>query len=187
MDPSSPGGGAPRHPAGSAAWDRADHRWASPTSNGWPPAAGGRRRRSRWAGGCCAPVDLDPEPDDGWLAASGHLGRTDAATARAVLTNAPEVVFASVRTDPPPAPPVAVARGVVTDDWLGVTAVTVAEEHRRRGLATAVVAAVSRWGAQRGAGWVYLQVSSANAPARAVYRRAGFVEHHRYHYRWAPA
>ncbi len=134
-----------------------------------------------------APVDLAPLPDDGWLAASGVLGRTDPATARAVLTNAPEVVFASVRADPASAPPVAVARGVVTGDWLGVTAVTVAEEHRRRGLATAVMAAVSRWGAGRGAGWVYLQVTSSNAPARALYRRTGFVEHHRYHYRWAPA
>jgi GNAT superfamily N-acetyltransferase len=133
------------------------------------------------------PVDLAPAPDDGWLATSGLLGRTDAATARAVLTNAPEVVFASVRADPAPAPPVAVARGVVTDDWLGVTAVSVAEEHRRRGLATAVMAAVSRWAAGRGAGWVYLQVRSSNAPARALYTRAGLVEHHRYHYRRAPA
>src|SRR3712207_7331084 len=38
----------------------------------------------------------------------------------------------------------AVARGVVTDGWLGVTAVTVAEEHRRRGLATAVMGALQR-------------------------------------------
>ncbi|MEX5718017.1 GNAT family N-acetyltransferase [Geodermatophilus maliterrae] len=133
------------------------------------------------------PVELAGTPDDGWLSTSGYLRRAEPATARAVLTNAPEVVFASVRADPPPAPPVAVARGVVTGDWLGVTAVAVAEEHRRRGLATAVMAAVTRWGAARGAGWVYLQVTSSNAPARALYRRAGFVEHHRYHYRWAPS
>jgi ribosomal protein S18 acetylase RimI-like enzyme len=72
---------------------------------------------------------------------------------------------------------------VLTDGWLGVTAVTVAEEHRRRGLATAVMAALQRWAGERGAHSVYLQVTAGNAPARALYRRAGFIEHHRYHYR----
>ncbi|SFP83929.1 Acetyltransferase (GNAT) family protein [Geodermatophilus dictyosporus] len=133
------------------------------------------------------PVELAPTPDDGWLATSGHLGRADAGTVRAVLTRAPRVVFAAVREAPAPAPPVAVARGVVTDDWLGVTAVTVAAAHRRRGLASALVAALTRWGAGEGAQWVYLQVTASNEAARALYRRSGFVEHHRYHYRWAPS
>jgi N-acetylglutamate synthase len=131
------------------------------------------------------PVQLSPTPDDGWLTAYRHLGNALPDTARAVLANAPVVVFAAVRPGPGGAP-VAVARGVVTDDWLGVSAVTVAEDARRRGLATAVMAAVTRWGAERGARWVYLQVTASNAPARALYRRSGYVEHHRYHYRWAP-
>ncbi|WP_369251738.1 GNAT family N-acetyltransferase [Geodermatophilus amargosae] len=135
--------------------------------------------------GPAVPVQLSPTPDDGWLTAYRHLGDALPDTARAVLVNAPDVVFAAVRPGPDAAP-VAVARGVVTDDWLGVSAVTVAEEARRRGLATAVTAAVTRWGAQHGARWGYLQVTASNAPARALYRRAGYVEHHRYHYRWAP-
>jgi N-acetylglutamate synthase len=137
------------------------------------------------APGGAVPVDLAPEPDDAWLAGYRHRGRPLPPGAREVLTNADDVVFASVRLDPEPAPLAAVARGVVTGDWLGVAAVTVAETHRRRGLATAVMAAVQRWGADRGAGWVYLQVTSSNEPARALYRRAGFIEHHRYHYRCA--
>jgi ribosomal protein S18 acetylase RimI-like enzyme len=32
-----------------------------------------------------------------------------------------------------------------------------------------------------------LQVASANEPALALYERLGFAEHHRYHYRLAPA
>jgi ribosomal protein S18 acetylase RimI-like enzyme len=104
-----------------------------------------------------------------------------------MLTNAEEVVFASVRHDQPPAPLAAVARGVVTDGWLGVAAVTVEERYRRQGLASAVMGALQRWAAERGAQWVYLQVTASNAPARALYRRAGFVEHHRYSYRYAPA
>jgi N-acetylglutamate synthase len=30
---------------------------------------------------------------------------------------------------------------------------------------------------------VYLQVTAGNTAARALYRRAGLIEHHRYHYR----
>jgi GNAT superfamily N-acetyltransferase len=133
------------------------------------------------------PVDLSPEPDEAWLAGYRHRGRPLPPSARAVLANAEDVVFASVRRDPPPAPLAAVARGVVTDGWLGVAAVTVEEQYRRQGLATTVMAALQRWGAERGARWVYLQVTASNAPARALYRRAGFIEHHRYHYRYAPA
>ena len=131
------------------------------------------------------PVELSPTPDDGWVAAYRYRGQVPPATARAVLTSGGRVAFAAVRPGPGE-PPVAVARGVLTDDWLGVSAVTVAEDHRRRGLATAVMGALTRWGAGQGAGWVYLQVSASNAPARALYRRTGYVEHHRYHYRWAP-
>ncbi|SNS52700.1 Acetyltransferase (GNAT) family protein [Geodermatophilus saharensis] len=127
------------------------------------------------------PVELAPAPDDAWLAAY----REASPAARAVLTNAGRVVFAAVRPEPG-GEPVAVARGVVTDDWLGVAALTVAGQHRRRGLATAVMGALTRWGAGQGAHWVYLQVAASNAPARALYRGAGYVEHHRYHYRWAP-
>ena len=127
------------------------------------------------------PVELAPASDDAWLARY----RDGGSTARAVLTSAERVVFAAVRPGPGE-PPVAVARGVVTDDWLGVSALTVAEEHRRGGLATALMAALTRWGAAAGAHWVYLQVTVSNEPARALYRRAGYVEHHRYHYRWAP-
>ncbi|MGY1842965.1 GNAT family N-acetyltransferase [Modestobacter sp. SYSU DS0875] len=132
------------------------------------------------------PVDLSPTPDDAWLAGYRHRGRALPPTAREVLVNAEQVAFASVRLDPEPAPLAAVGRGVLTDGWLGVSAVTVAEEHRRQGLATAVMGALQRWAAERGGHLVYLQVATSNAPARALYRRAGFIEHHRYHYRRLP-
>ena len=51
-----------------------------------------------------------------------------------------------MRLDPAPAPLAAVARGVLVDGWLCVTAVTVDERYRRRGLATAVMAATRRLG-----------------------------------------
>lgn len=132
------------------------------------------------------PVDLSPTPDDAWLSGYPYRGAALPPIARQVLTAAEDVVFASVRLDPAPARAAAVARGVLTDGWLGVTAVTVAEEHRRRGLATGVMAALQRWAADRGAHSVYLQVLADNRPALALYRRAGFIEHHRYHYRRRP-
>jgi GNAT superfamily N-acetyltransferase len=129
------------------------------------------------------PVHLAPAPDDAWLAGYRYRGAELPPIAARVLTNAEDVVFASVRLGPAPAPLAAVGRGVLSDGWLGVTAVTVAEEHRRQGLATAVMAGLRAWAADRGAHSLYLQVAAGNAAARALYRRAGLIEHHRYHYR----
>jgi N-acetylglutamate synthase len=129
------------------------------------------------------PVDLSPVPDDAWLAGYRYRGAPLPPVAVQVLTSAADAVFASVRPDPAPAPPAAVARGVLTDGWLGVTAVTVDERYRRRGMATELMAALQRWAAERGATSVYLQVTADNGPALALYRRSGFIEHHRYHYR----
>jgi GNAT superfamily N-acetyltransferase len=129
------------------------------------------------------PVDFSPEPDEAWLAAYRYRGAELPAGARQVLTNAEDVVFAAVRLGDPPAPSAAVARDVLTDGWLGVTAVTVEESHRFQGLATAVMGALQRWAAEQGGHSVYLQVAADNAPATAFYRRLGFIEHHRYHYR----
>jgi GNAT superfamily N-acetyltransferase len=85
------------------------------------------------------------------------------------------------------APLAAVARGVLVDGWLCVTAVTVDERHRRRGLATAAMAGLGAWARERGAHSCVLQVAGANTPALTLYQRLGFTEHHRYHYRLGTA
>jgi GNAT superfamily N-acetyltransferase len=131
-------------------------------------------------------VDLADRPDDAWLTGYRYRGSVLPPVAAQVLTNAEAPVFASVRLDPAPAPLAAVARGVVVDEWLCVTAVTVGEEYRRRGLATAVMAALADWARSRGAAACVLQVVSTNGPALGLYDRLGFTEHHRYHYRLGP-
>jgi ribosomal protein S18 acetylase RimI-like enzyme len=131
-------------------------------------------------------VHLSPVPDDAWLRGYLYRGAPLPTTAYDVLVHADGPVFASVRLDPAPAPLAAVARGVLVDGWLCVTAVTVDEGYRRRGLATAVMAALGAWGRRDGGHSCVLQVMSSNAPALALYARLGFTEHHRYHYRYGP-
>jgi len=133
------------------------------------------------------PVDLAPVPDAAWLTGYRYRGTPLPAVAYDVLVNADEPVFAAIRCDPPPAPLAAVARGVLVDGWLCVTAVTVDERYRRLGLATAAMAGLGAWARDRGAHSCLLQVAGANAPALALYDRLGFAEHHRYHYRLGTA
>jgi len=130
-------------------------------------------------------VDLAPEPDEAWLAGYRYRGAPLPAVARDVLVAADEPVFAAVRSVPAPAPLDAVGRGAVAGEHLVITALTVAEHARRRGLATALTAALASWGAARGATSCLLQVAAGNGPALALYDRLGFTVHHRYHYRSA--
>src|SRR5438270_176346 len=55
-----------------------------------------------------------------------------------------------------------------------------------RGLPPALTAALAAAAAAHGAAGLYLQVEDASEAALALYRRAGFTSHHRYHYRVAP-
>ncbi|CAA9415697.1 MAG: hypothetical protein AVDCRST_MAG35-1693, partial [uncultured Quadrisphaera sp.] len=48
--------------------------------------------------------------------------------------------------------------------------------------ASALAAALLRWGAGLGAEAAHVQVLDDDAPARALWARAGFTDHHRYRY-----
>ncbi len=71
-------------------------------------------------------------------------------------------------------------------DWLGLHSVHVVARHRRRGLATAVMAALLDWGGARGARHAWLHVEVDNERARALYERLGFRTHHALRYLRAP-
>ncbi len=73
------------------------------------------------------------------------------------------------------------SRRTPTTGW-GCSGIEVDPAHRRQGLALAVIGALLEWGAERGAGTAYLQVTSDNGPALALYARIGFVTHHAYRY-----
>lgn len=122
-------------------------------------------------------------PSEAWLARYTARGEvTD--VGRRVLTGGDTVGFA--QADLTGLQPAAIGRGVVVGEWLGISAVEVAADARRSGLATQITAALAAWGAREGARRAYLQVQADNAPARALYEGLGFRTHHRYRYRRYP-
>lgn len=128
-------------------------------------------------------VALATVPDAAWLGLyRGGEGANEAG--RALLTRHDRVVFAALSDG---ADVVAIGRGVVDDRWLGVTAVAVAPEARRRGLATQIMRALWTWGRGQGATRSYLQVEADNDAAVALYRTLGYAVHHDYQYRLEPA
>jgi N-acetylglutamate synthase len=131
-----------------------------------------------------ATFQVDPEPDQAWLARYHYRGQDRPPTvARDVLTSAPVQVFASVRAGDEV---LAIARLSIADGWAGITAVEVHPASRRGGLGTALTAAVCAEAVRRDIRRVFLQVETNNAAAIALYERCGFRYSHRYHYRVAP-
>ncbi len=79
-----------------------------------------------------------------------------------------------------------VVRGAVVGDLLHIARLAIAPTHRRRGLATALLAALAGWARQRGATRCALQVASHNEAAISLYAGLRCRPHHRYRY-WTPA
>ncbi|VXC00243.1 conserved hypothetical protein [Nocardioides sp. AX2bis] len=69
-------------------------------------------------------------------------------------------------------------RAAYDGDWLGVHALHVSDDQRRRGLATALMAELLDWGASHGARTLWLHVEVDNDPALALYERLGLLPHH---------
>lgn len=125
-------------------------------------------------------VRLDRAPDEAWLSRYQRVG-APGPEVTAVLGGGPSVWFAAVPGAEGEAP-AAIGRCVVDGRWAGFMAVEVAPEHRRRGLATAVMTALARQATDEGAAAAWLQVEADNEGARALYDGMGFATHHRYHH-----
>ncbi len=121
-------------------------------------------------------VDLADDIDESWLAVYGKAAGVDPHVVRKVLTTG-DTCFARVGE-----PAVAIGRGVVSGDWLGIAAVEVVARRRGEGLALAVVEALLAWGASRGAVSAYLQALATNDAALRLYAGYGFSTHHTYRY-----
>jgi GNAT superfamily N-acetyltransferase len=115
---------------------------------------------------------LAPRPDDRWLAL--YQRRVPVEVLTATIDGA--VVFAT-RDD------AAVGRAAVTSApdgrrWAGLSAVRVAEGHRRAGHARALCSALLAWATEHGADSCYVQVLADNAAALALYGQLGFATQH---------
>ncbi|MFI8851484.1 GNAT family N-acetyltransferase [Streptomyces sp. NPDC053499] len=130
-------------------------------------------------------VVLERTPDERWLSLYNRAdGERLAEAAMKVLTGGPSVWFATVRDEA--GSPMAIGRCVVDGRWAGFAAIEVAPERRRQGLAQAVTGELARAALAEGASAAYLQVERDNAPARALYAKLGFADHHAYFYLRAP-
>ncbi|HEX8518124.1 MAG TPA: GNAT family N-acetyltransferase [Pseudonocardia sp.] len=127
-----------------------------------------------------AAVLLTERPGDAWWAQA--LGRDPAPAERGVLDPGPPLPTAFGLV-----PDAGAVRAAVVGEHLHLSRLSVRPDARRAGLGTRLTAAAAAWGRDRGARWAVLQVALHNTAARALYRRLGAVEHHRYRYLVPPA
>jgi GNAT superfamily N-acetyltransferase len=127
------------------------------------------------------PAMLLERPDEAW--ASVFLGEgfdpEDGAQRVAVLSNSPGAVFAAVRDG---AGTHAVGVLSLAEGWASLHGMRTRRDRRGQGLAGQVLARLARGALERGATKAFLQVEAGNAPALALYGRAGFTPLWRYHY-----
>ena len=121
-------------------------------------------------------VTLASRPDDEWLRIYDRDVPVEVLSA--VVDG--EVVFATVAG-------AAVARAAVTKGpdgtrWVGLSALKVATDQRRRGHARSLCTALLSWGADHGAQRAYTQVLDDNFAATALFESMGFTLHHRSRY-----
>jgi GNAT superfamily N-acetyltransferase len=186
------------------------YRRAAPTLVLTAPPSVVAASAARAAGAGPAAVVIDEVDRTAWLAAYRALdGPADtSAVVERVLARVPApAAFARVLVDgrpaaigmfaapassaaPEPAALTSAAEGQAAlepagGEWAGVFCMATAPDHRRRGLALAVLGAGARWAAARGCAGMYLQVEQENTAARHLYARAGFTHSHGYHYRIA--
>lgn len=132
------------------------------------------------------PGDLQPQPDAQWMAMflGPGLDPVDGASRSRALGRATGTLFASVREDG-----TTVASGAASfgQGWLSVHGMRTTATHRGRGLARRVLHAMALEARRRGIDRVFLQVDASNAPALALYQRAGLVTAWAYAYWRRPA
>lgn len=127
------------------------------------------------------PGEVAETPDESWSAVflgPGFDARDGASRVRN-LSRSPGAVFGSVRED---GEAIAVGAGAFGHGYLSVHGMRTRQARRGEGLAGRVLAALAVAAQARGVERCFLQVEEGNAPARALYARAGFVPAWRYLY-----
>jgi ribosomal protein S18 acetylase RimI-like enzyme len=126
-------------------------------------------------------VAIAAGPSDSWTHTAWPESELDPAVRRATVERiGPETACAIALTAGEPA---GVALGVSERGFVGLFCFHTLPGFRRSGVARSLLHALAGWAHSRSAASLYLQVHNSNAPARALYARAGFETLYRYHYR----
>lgn len=124
--------------------------------------------------------DWSSEPDGSWLDLYHYRGSELPATARRVITAAPATYLNALLDGRL----VGIGRASLADQVVVLTAIEVVPAERRKGFGAAITEALAARGDEFGATSSALQVYQHNDVAVRLYRRLGFVDHHRYRYRY---
>lgn len=130
-------------------------------------------------------VALDSRADAAWMAMflGDGFDPVDGAYRSRALARAQGTLFASLRRGQQT---LACGAACFEQGWLSMHGLRTAASHRGQGLAGRLIHAMAREAQRRGIGRAFLQVDGANAPALALYRRAGMVPAWTYAY-WKDA
>ncbi len=119
--------------------------------------------------------ELAARPDEAWVAM--FLGEgfdpVEGASRAQSLGRASGTLYASVRDEG--GHTVACGAAALSHGWLSVHGMRTAAAHRGRGLAAQVLHSMAHEARRQGIERVFLQVTADNAPALALYRRAGLA------------
>ena len=91
-----------------------------------------------------------------------------------------ETIAACIRID---GQIVATGLGILDRDYIGIYAIHVREDHRRKGFARSICSGLLRTGLTRGATKAYLQVVKDNLSAMMLYESLGFRKYYSYWFR----
>jgi len=122
-------------------------------------------------------AELALAPDAHWMAMylGAGLDPVDGASRARSLARATGTLYASVRDTGGTGEMQACGAASFSHGWLGVHGMRTAAAQRGRGLAARLLPTMALEAQRRGIDRVFLQVDAANAPALALYRRAGLV------------
>ena len=137
--------------------------------------AGRREARGR--------TTIQGAPDDVWVdieVTRGRYANIGAVFLQGLQGLGQRAAFATVHIEGSPA---GACLLVHEKDVMVIGAMRTLPEVRRRGAASALLAAAADWGAHRSVALVYLQVEADNDAALALYAKAGFRTQYEYHYR----
>lgn len=131
-------------------------------------------------------AELRHSPDAGWtcMFIGEGFDATEGASRARSLARARGTLYASAREN---GQTVACGAAAFGPGWLGVHGMRTAVSHRGRGLAARLLHTMALEASRRGVERVFLQVVAGNAPALALYRRAGLSTAWSYAYWRLPA